>query len=82
MIVTMEIVLGAPEQDPLTTFVKSWYVTVPVGLNPPVRLAESLAVPPTVMVEVDGVVVIVGLAIVTMIVNVVELEVEWLASPP
>jgi hypothetical protein len=55
---------------------------VPVGLNPPVRLAESLAAPPTMIVEVDGAVVIVGLAIATTRVNAEELEIEWLASPP
>jgi hypothetical protein len=60
---------------------KNWYVTVPPTWNPPVRVAESVAEPPTVIVVADSVVVIVGLALLT--VSGSQAEVAWLllASP-
>jgi hypothetical protein len=50
--------------------VKNWYVTVPlaVGMSVPVRVAESVTEPPTVIVEAESVVEIDGVALITVIV--------------
>jgi hypothetical protein len=66
--VTTETVVAGPEHVPDVTVEKSRYVTLPVGLNavPVPKLAESLTVPPTLMLVCDVVVAIVGLVLVTV----------------
>jgi hypothetical protein len=84
-IVTIEAMLEVPEQTPPVTVGKTRYVTDPEGWKavPPVKLAESLVVPPTV-IELDaGVVVIAGLAfVIVRVKGVVDCDVEWVESPP
>ena len=55
------------------------YVTVPPALKEPVRLAESVTEPPTVMLEADRVVAKVGLVFVTTILAAVEVAV-WVGE--
>jgi hypothetical protein len=71
VIVTTDAVLDVPEQTPLVTVGNTKYETEPVGWKavPVVKLAESLAVPPTVIELVEGVVVIAGLAFVIVRAN-------------
>jgi hypothetical protein len=78
-IVTIDAVLEVPEQTPEVTVGNTRYVTEPVGWKavPVVKLAESLADPPTVMEPAEGVVVIDGLAFVIVRANgVVDWDVE------
>jgi hypothetical protein len=61
--VTVEISVEGPLQS---VVVNRLYVTVPLGLYPPLITAESVADCPTVMVVADKVVDIVGLALFTV----------------
>src|SRR2546425_13373757 len=85
VIITIDAVLEVPEQTPPVTIGNTKYETEPVGWKavPVVKLAESLAVPPTTIELVEGVVVIAGLDFVIVRANgVVDWDVEWVASPP
>ncbi len=83
--VTEDMVVLVPVHAPLLNRV---YVTVPPGWNPPVMVAVSWTASPAVtevtavLVESLITVTTTGLAFVTVRVNVVDVELAWVESPP